>query len=63
VTAHKKTAHNYNKLYSVSSAQDKKIVEDLKQKLNGLLERDPKMARKAALIIEQWLRQKPGSKS
>ncbi|MBY0518538.1 MAG: hypothetical protein K2P81_16620 [Bacteriovoracaceae bacterium] len=63
MSAQKKPAHNFHQLYAVSPSQDKKIVEDLKQKLNGLLERDPKMARKAALIIEQWLRQKPGSKS
>jgi hypothetical protein len=37
---------------------EKKAVEDLRSKLNGLLESDPRLARKAALILELWMRQK-----
>jgi hypothetical protein len=33
-------------------------VVDLKNKITGLLESDPRMARKAAQIIELWLAQK-----
>lgn len=35
---------------------DKKTVESLQKRLNDLIQKDPKLAKKAALVIEQWLR-------
>lgn len=60
MTAAKKKSQAYQGLYAVSNdtSSEKKAVEDLRQKINGLLERDPAMARKAALVLEMWLRQK-----
>lgn len=37
---------------------EKKIIEALKQRLNDKIIKDPSIAKKAALIIEEWLRQK-----
>ena len=37
---------------------DKKIVESLIERLNEKIMRDPKTAKKAALIIENWLKKK-----
>ncbi len=39
------------------SFQDKKTIEALKQRLNEQLQ-DPKLAKKAALILEMWIHQK-----
>ncbi|HLW57810.1 MAG TPA: hypothetical protein VKY27_10515 [Bacteriovoracaceae bacterium] len=36
--------------------QDKKIVETLIKDLNDKIIKDEKLARKAALILEQWLK-------
>jgi len=36
--------------------QDKKLVEALIKRLNEQLLKDPKSCKKAALIIESWLR-------
>lgn len=38
--------------------QDKKLIEALKSRLNQKLQ-EPQMAKKAALILEAWIRQKP----
>jgi len=38
--------------------QDKKLIEALKSRLNQKLQ-EPHMAKKAALILEAWIRQKP----
>ncbi len=38
------------------TAQDKKLIEALRQRLNEKLQ-DPKLARKAALILESWIHQ------
>ena len=37
--------------------QDKKLIEALRQRLNEKLQ-DPKLAKKAALILESWIHQK-----
>jgi hypothetical protein len=58
VSAVKKPSTAYQKLYGTSSSPEKKAVEDLTQKINGLLNSKPEMARKAALILERWMRQK-----
>ena len=42
-----------------TTLQDKKSIEALKERLNGKIQNDPKLARKAALILEQWLKSKP----
>lgn len=41
---------------------EKKIVETLRERLNDKIQKDPKLAKKAALIIEQWINKKPKSK-
>jgi hypothetical protein len=38
--------------------QNKKLIEALRQRLNDKLQ-DPKMAKKAAMILESWINQKP----
>lgn len=43
---------------SDQTLQHKKLIEALKQRLNEKLS-DPKMAKKAALILENWIQQKP----
>jgi hypothetical protein len=58
VGALKKPVTSYQKLYADSPSPEKKAVVDLKNKITGLLESDPRMARKAAQIIELWLAQK-----
>jgi hypothetical protein len=45
-----------------NSLQDKKIIEALRERLNNKIQNDPKLARKAALILEQWLNKKPKTK-
>ncbi len=37
--------------------QDKKLIEALRKRLNEKLQ-DPKMAKKAALILESWIHKK-----
>lgn len=39
-----------------TSLLDKKKIEALKERLNSKIQNDPKLARKAALILEQWLK-------
>jgi len=43
---------------SSRNLHDKKIVESLIERLNEKIMRDPKTAKKAALIIENWLKKK-----
>lgn len=38
--------------------RDKKIIEALRMRLNDKIANDPKMCKKAALILEQWIHQK-----
>jgi hypothetical protein len=53
---------SYAKLYEEKSPSknlhDKKIVESLIERLNGKIQKDPRLAQKAALIIENWLKKK-----
>ena len=37
---------------------EKKSVEQLIEKLNGQIQKDPKLAKKAALVLEHWLNKK-----
>lgn len=39
-----------------TSLQDKKTIEALRERLNDKIQKDPKLAKKAALILEQWLK-------
>jgi hypothetical protein len=39
--------------------QDKKSIEALMKRLNEMIQKDPKLAKKAALILEEWLKKKP----
>ncbi len=39
-----------------ASLQDKKTVEALRERLNHKIQSDPQMAKKAALVLEAWLR-------
>lgn len=41
-----------------SPLQDKKKIEALKERLNQKIQNDPEIAKKAALILEIWLKQK-----
>ncbi len=41
-----------------SPTQDKKIIEALIKRLNDQIKNDEKSAKKAALIIEEWLKKK-----
>jgi hypothetical protein len=43
---------------ATTNLHDKKNVESLIQRLNEKIQRDPKLAQKAALIIENWLKKK-----
>lgn len=38
--------------------QDKKIIEALQKRLNDMIQKDEKVAKKAALILENWLNKK-----
>lgn len=38
---------------------DKQIIESLLKRLNEKIQKDPKLAQKAALIIESWMKIKP----
>jgi len=58
VSALKKPHSSYQGLYGSTTSPEKKAVQDLTQKINGLLTDRPEMARKAALVLEKWLRQK-----
>ncbi len=39
--------------------RDKMIIEELKRRLNDHIQKDPKLAKKAALILESWLHLMP----
>jgi hypothetical protein len=39
-----------------SSLQDKKSIEALRERLNEIIHKNPKSAKKAALILEEWLK-------
>lgn len=41
-----------------NSLQDKKTIEALRERLNDKIQKDPKLAKKAALILEEWLKKK-----
>ncbi len=58
MSALKKPTPRYPGPYGNSPSPEKKAVDDLTRKINGLLENDPRMLRKAVHILEQWLRQK-----
>jgi len=45
-----------------SNSNDKKIIESLIGRLNEKIQKNPTIAHKAALIIENWLKQKPKKK-
>lgn len=45
-----------------SNLHDKKIIESLIQRLNEKIQNDPALTHKAALIIENWLKEKPRKK-
>lgn len=53
---------DYAKLYQVGandkSLHEKKTVESLIERLNGKIQKDPVLQKKAALIIENWLKKK-----
>ncbi len=38
---------------------DKRIVESLRERLNETLQKNPAKVKKAASILEDWLKQKP----
>ena len=40
-------------------SRDKLIIEELKKRLHDQLSQNPAKAKKAALIIENWLKKKP----
>lgn len=42
-----------------NSNHDKLIIEDLKKRLHGQLSKNPTKLKKAALLIETWLNEKP----
>lgn len=42
-----------------NTLQDKKKIEALKERLNDKIQKDVKMQKKAALILEMWLNKKP----
>jgi hypothetical protein len=39
-----------------NSQQDKKTIEALKERLNEMIKKNPHYAKKAAEILEQWLK-------
>jgi hypothetical protein len=39
-----------------NSLQDKQKVESLIKRLNEVIQKDPGMAKKAATVLEQWLK-------
>ncbi len=52
----------YSKLYvekdQETNLRDKKIIEALRTRLNEKLQNNPENCKKAALILEQWLKKK-----
>jgi hypothetical protein len=46
----------YSKEEEPNTLKDKKTIETLKERLNQKIQKDQKIAKKAALIIEQWLK-------
>lgn len=53
MAAPKFSPSQYPKIFSDA---DKKIVETLIKSLNENIQKDPKLAKKAALILEEWLK-------
>ncbi len=45
-----------------NNLQDKKNIESLIQRLNTKITSNPQLAKKAALILEKWLNEKPKKK-
>jgi hypothetical protein len=41
------------------TTEDKRVIQELTKKLNDLLASDPRLSRKAALVLEHWLHKKP----
>lgn len=41
------------------TTEDKRVIQELTKKLNDLLVSDPRLPRKAALVLEHWLHKKP----
>jgi len=58
--AKKVSPSDLSKLYSkedeLSVLKDKKTIETLKERLNQKIQKDQKVAKKSALILEQWLK-------
>lgn len=58
--AKKVNPSDLSKLYSKENEQnvlkDKQTIETLKERLNQKIQKDQRVAKKAALIIEQWLK-------
>ena len=62
MAAPKLTPEQLKRLYqdaNNSPLQEKKSVESLIKRLNDKIQNDPGMSKKAALIIENWLKKKP----
>lgn len=63
MAAPKIKANHLGKLFSSgeqhSPLQEKKIIESLIERLNEKIEKDPTLQKKAALIIEAWIKQPP----
>ena len=60
MAAKKMRPEEFQKLYleAQNNLHEKKVVESLKKKLNDRISKDPKLQKKAALIIEDWLNKK-----
>ena len=61
MAAPKYKSSDLKKLYPESqenNLRDKKIIEALKQRLNEKISSDPKLVKKAALILESWINKK-----
>lgn len=46
----------YQEVDKTKTLQEKKTVESLIERLNGKIQKDPILQKKAALIIEEWLK-------
>jgi uncharacterized phage protein gp47/JayE len=49
----RKPKPNYSSLYT---DRDKEIIEALRKRLNEKIQNDPKTCKKAAMILELWLK-------
>jgi hypothetical protein len=63
MAAPKYKSSDLKKLYpegkSDPTLHDKQIIEALKKRLNDRLSSDESLCKKAALILENWIKQKP----